>query len=155
MSMLQTPKIGHHFTWLLEMVKSIIRNSIRSKFTNCRWHLGFSGSNHLETLSISYLVLLGHDEVVELLINHGANINVGDLNGWTPLHLAVGQGQLYIMFYNWAPKCMIELLSSLHLQGKRRLQSIWSKKVPTSMQKRKRNTRHFTLPFCLVNRLYA
>lgn len=36
---------------------------------------------------------LGHQDLVELLLRFGANVNVRDVEDWVPLHLAAGQGQ--------------------------------------------------------------
>jgi ankyrin repeat protein len=35
----------------------------------------------------------GHKEIVELLIDEGADVNAKGENGWNPLHLAAGRGQ--------------------------------------------------------------
>ena len=40
---------------------------------------------------------IGQIEIVELLINSGANINQGDINGATPLHLAAREGHLDVV----------------------------------------------------------
>ncbi|KAG8547422.1 hypothetical protein GDO81_028392, partial [Engystomops pustulosus] len=38
-------------------------------------------------------------EVVEFLVNHGANVNQADNEGWTPLHVAASCGYMEIAEY--------------------------------------------------------
>ena len=37
---------------------------------------------------LNYAAFLGQEEIVELLINNGAEVNAKGLANWTPLHLA-------------------------------------------------------------------
>lgn len=45
---------------------------------------------------IRYPSITGHVDIVELLINNGANVNRQDPKGQTPLHFAVKSGKLNI-----------------------------------------------------------
>lgn len=44
--------------------------------------------------AIHYATACGHDQIVELLVRSGANLEVVDKNGWCPLHYAAQSGRL-------------------------------------------------------------
>lgn len=51
-------------------------------------------------MSINHSVLTGNNNIVEMLIKNGADVNVKDEDGKTPLDLANGEGkQQYTKFY--------------------------------------------------------
>ena len=54
--------------------------------------------SHTYSLSLSLSSVGGHDELVELLISHGANIEHRDKKGCTPLILAASAG-IYVQYY--------------------------------------------------------
>lgn len=69
----------------------LVHNTI---FLKCRFSLLFSSSSGLVPLhnACSY----GHYEVAELLVRHGASVNVADLWKFTPLHEAAAKGKYEI-----------------------------------------------------------
>lgn len=48
----------------------------------------------------SLFLSLGYENVVEILIQNGADINAEEIDKWTPLHLAVQIGNSYNMIKN-------------------------------------------------------
>lgn len=48
--------------------------------------------NHYIQIELKYLLFIGHDKVVQLLIDHGSNVSATDDDGDTPLHLAADWG---------------------------------------------------------------
>lgn len=63
------------------------------------WHPIFTFTHQccekIQTISNNFVTFhssTGHDQVVETLISKGANVDPKDLNGRTPLHLALKKG---------------------------------------------------------------
>lgn len=48
--------------------------------------------NHIDESTWTALCCCGHIDIVEMLIEHGANVHYADKDGWTPLHQAVHNG---------------------------------------------------------------
>lgn len=48
---------------------------------------------HVDESTWTPLCCCGHVDIVELLIEHGANVHYADKDGWTPLHQAVHNGE--------------------------------------------------------------
>ena len=44
-------------------------------------------------------LLLGHMEVIKLLVSHSADVTFKDKRGYTPLHAAAANGQLEVVKY--------------------------------------------------------
>lgn len=42
-------------------------------------------------------ISLGHEEIAKILIQKGANVNLSDSNGWTPLFVAAASGHSKIV----------------------------------------------------------
>jgi Rad3-related DNA helicase len=49
---------------------------------------------HVDDFSWTPLCSCGHVDIVELLIEHGANVHYTDKDGWTPLHQAVQNDEI-------------------------------------------------------------
>ena len=39
-----------------------------------------------------FLYITGHDSVIQTLVRVGADVNIRDASGWTPLHVAIAIG---------------------------------------------------------------
>lgn len=102
------------FIWILISVTIIAVLAL----SNCRWLSLF--------LLISGLVPLhnacsyGHYEVAELLVRHGASVNVADLWKFTPLHEAAAKGKyeickllLKVWFIRWRNHAHVGLIMNI------------------------------------------
>lgn len=48
-----------------------------------------------------YHLFLVHEDVVETLLNYGANVGPANRNGWTALHFAARYGKFFGIKNNW------------------------------------------------------
>lgn len=65
-------------------------------------------------LSKYIFVYSGHQEVAELLIKNGANVNIKNSNGFTPLMVAAGNGNFQIISRKMDPSTW-KLLTKIFL----------------------------------------
>lgn len=49
--------------------------------------------DHIDESTWTPLCCCGHVDIVEILLEHGANVHYADRDGWTPLHQAVHNGE--------------------------------------------------------------
>ena len=58
--------------------------------------INFLGGKYHETL-LSMASSVGHEEVVRLLLGKGADVNMADADGWTPIHWAAHRGHIEVV----------------------------------------------------------
>mmetsp|Transcript_79059 Transcript_79059/g.212172 ORF Transcript_79059/g.212172 Transcript_79059/m.212172 type:complete len:283 (-) Transcript_79059:120-968(-) len=73
--------------------------------------------------------ICGHKEIVELLINSGADVNIADWNQWTPLHFAAYQG---------SPK-HCQIAETLVNSGAHLYEGTWSGSTPLDIARKYKN----------------
>ncbi|KAM9953254.1 hypothetical protein ACTFIR_008317 [Dictyostelium discoideum] len=66
-------------------------------------------SDHLGNTALHYASNAGHTEVVEALVNAGANINIKNKHGDTPLHKAAGRNRLETVKFLVKSKANVEI----------------------------------------------
>lgn len=64
---------------------------IKEQITQKRTPIYYTEPNDSRT-ALFYAAAAGHEEVADYLLAHGAEVNVADSHGWTPLHVAAEKG---------------------------------------------------------------